>query len=135
MGHIWLRYGALLLLVAVGGCASIVPPQTKVFAPIDPGIAPRVFVTTNEERETVVAALERAGFSITSDLRKTPLVLAVRLGGRRSTRGCGSIRNVVYDLRHAGVRIALIKGRGWAGSCTPNILLDMSAELARLFDL
>lgn len=134
MIHRLLRSGALLLVVAVGGCSSLVAPQMRVFGPIDPAIPPLLYVTTTAERENVLAALKQAGFSITSDLRETPLTLSVRLGGTRATRECGSVRNVVYELQHAGVRLAHIRGRGWTGSCTPNILLDMSAQLARLFD-
>jgi hypothetical protein len=129
-----LRFAALLAGLAVAACSSVVPPEMRVFAPIDPQISPVLYVATNGEREEVIAALKQAGFSIASDLRETPLVLDVRLGSRRSSQECGSVRNVVYDLRHAGVRVAFIRGRGRTGSCQPNMLTQMSAELARLFD-
>jgi len=128
-----LKTGMLVLLVALAACASPVPPRSRIFAPLDPGIPPELYVTTTSEREAVLAALVQSDFSIAHDLRDTPLVLAVRLGGRRATRPCGSIRNVAYELLHEGVRIAVIKGRGWTGSCSPNILRDMGAELRRLF--
>lgn len=128
-----LRWAALLVPLILAACSSVVPPETQVYAPIGPEIPPVLYVVTNSERETVIAALKQAGFSIASDLRDTPLVLDVRLGGSRSSRGCGSVRNVVYDLRHGGVRVAFIRGRGWTGSCEPNMLTQMSAELARLF--
>jgi hypothetical protein len=127
------RWAVLLAALILSACSSVVPPETRVFAPIDPQIPPVLYVATNSEREEVIAALKQAGFSIASDLRETPLVLNVRLGGSRSSRDCGSVRNVVYDLRHGGVRVAYIRGRGWTGSCEPNMLTQMSAELARLF--
>ena len=125
--------GAALLLVAALACSSIVPPTTRVYAPIEPDIPLRLYVVTPREREPVLAALRQAGFSIATDVRDAPLVLEVRLGGSRSSKACGSVRNVAYDLRHAGVRVAYIKGRGWTGSCEPNMLTQMSAELAGLF--
>src|SRR5262245_2894877 len=134
MIHFLLRSSAFLLVVALGGSSSPVPPDLKVYRPIAPAIPPTSYVTTPAQRETVLAALKLAGFSIASHLREPPLTLSVRLGRTRATRECGSVRNVVYELQHAGVLIAHIRGRGWTGSCTPNILLDMSAELARLFD-
>jgi hypothetical protein len=127
---------ALLLLVAATACSSIVPPQTRVLAPIDPGTPRLVYVamSAESEREPVVAALGRAGFSVTSDPREAPLVLSVKTGGTRASKRCGAIRNVVYDLRHGTVRIAVVKARGWTGSCSPSIYLDMANELARLFE-
>lgn len=124
---------ALGLILVAGGCTTPVPPQMRVFAPIDAEVEPLLYVTTTSERESVLAALRLAGFRVTNDLRATPLVLSVKLGSVRRTQPCGTVRNVAYDLRHAGVQIAGIKGRGWTGSCEPNILTDMSRELARLF--
>ena len=129
-----MRSGAALVLMAASACASSVPPCSRVFAPIDPDLARKLYVSATGEREAVVASLEWAGFSVATDLRDTPLTLTVRLGGRRATRECGSVRNVVFELLHAGIRIAVIKGRGLTGSCHPNILREMSAELARLFN-
>lgn len=126
-------FQAALLLVAATACSSIVPPETHVYAPIDPDIPPLLYVVADRERETVVSALRQAGFSIATDMRDAPLVLQVRLGGSRASKACGSVRNVVYDLRRSGVRVAFIRGRGWTGSCEPNMLTQMSAELARLF--
>jgi len=127
------RLGAVLLLILAAGCSSLVAPHTEAYAPIGPDIPPRLYVTANAERWAVLAALEKTGFSIVSDFREAPLVLAVTLGASRGSAECGSIRNVVYELSHGGVRIAVIRGRGYTGRCSPNILHDMSAELARLF--
>jgi hypothetical protein len=124
---------AAFLLAGALACTSIVPPRTRVLGPIDPSSAPLLYVTTTAERENVVADLKLAGFSVTSDAREASAVLVVRLGGVRATRDCGSLRNVVYEVRQVGVRVAVIKGRGWLGSCSPSILRDMNAALAQLF--
>ena len=126
--------GALLALGATLACSSIEPPRMRVFGPIDASLEPVLYVTTNRDREAVLAELTAAGFRPTSDLREAPLVLEVKLGRSRGSSECGSIRNVLYDLRHAGgVRIATVKARGWTGECRPSILSEASAELASLF--
>ncbi|TFG94225.1 MAG: hypothetical protein E4H11_07170 [Myxococcales bacterium] len=81
-----------------------------------------------------LAALLLAGFASTSNASEASLVLVVRLGRPRLTKTCGSLRNVAYELRQAGVAVVAIKGRGWVGSCSPSILRDMNAVLAHLFD-
>ena len=125
----------VLALLSVGlGCASIVPPHVRAFAPIDPEVDPLLYVVTNDEHEHVIAALRSVGFKTTTNLEEASLVLNVKLGGRRANRSCGSVRNVSFDLRHsAGVRIATVQARGWTGRCRPNMLLDCSEELATLF--
>jgi hypothetical protein len=126
--------GLLLLLVLASACTSVVPPRARVLAPLDPGLGRVLYVTTTDARENVLADLKQAGFQVASDARETPLVLVVKLGNVRSRRKCGSLRNVVYELRQVGVLVAVIKGRGWTGACDPSILRDMNAVLARLFD-
>ena len=130
--RLWLA--ALLLLVAAVACTTPVAPSTRVLGPLDPDLPRLLYVTTNLARENVVADLKLAGFAATSDARETPLVLVVKLGRARATQACGSLRNVVYQLREAGVVVAVIKGRGWIGSCNPSILGGMNAALAHLFD-
>ena len=130
--RLWLA--ALLLLVAAVACTTPVAPSTRVLGPLDPDLPRLLYVTTNAELENVVADLRLAGFETTADARRTPLVLLVKLGKARSTSSCGSLRNVVYELRQAGVVVAVIKGRGWIGSCNPSILGDVNAALAHLFD-
>jgi len=128
------RLVGLLLLVAAVACTTPVAPVTRVLGPLDPGLERLLYVTTNAELENVVADLRLAGFETTADARRTPLVLLVKLGKARSTNSCGSLRNVVYQLRQGGVVVAVIKGRGWIGSCHPSILGGMNAALAHLFD-
>ena len=124
----------LLLLAGALACTTPVAPVTRVLGPIAADTERRLYVTTNGARENVVADLELAGFETTMDARETPLVLVVKLGRVRQASDCGSLRNVVYQLRQGGVVVAVIKGRGWVGACRPGILLEMNAALARLFD-
>lgn len=128
------RAGALLLLAGLVACTTYVAPTTRVLGLIDPDLDRLLYVTTNAERENVIADLELAGFATTIDARATPLVLVVKLGSVRQSKSCGALRNVIYQLRHGGVVVAVIKGRGWTGSCDPSILRDMNAALAHLFD-
>jgi hypothetical protein len=126
--------GLLLLLAGAVACTTAVPPRTQVLGLLDPDLDRLLYVTTNAERENVIADLELAGFATTIDARETPLVLVVKLGSPRRSKTCGSLRNVIYQLRNAGVVAAVIKGRGWTGSCDPSILREMNAALAHLFD-
>lgn len=128
------KLAALLLLAGAAACTSLVAPIPRVFAPLDPGLERILYVSTGVQREAILAELKLAGFASTSDTSETPLVLVVRLGRARQANSCGSLRNVAYELRQAGVSVAVIKGRGWVGSCSPSILRDMNAVLAHLFD-
>jgi hypothetical protein len=128
------QLAGLLLLILALACTTPVAPRTRVYAPLDPGLARTLYVTTNAQREAIVAELKLAGFRSIRDTSATPLVLVVRVGRVRSADSCGAIRNVSYELRQAGVVVAVIKGRGWIGSCTPNVLREMNAALAHLFD-
>ena len=56
----------------------------------------------------------------------------VQLGNERAKVDCGVVRNVVYQLRQSGSLVAVIKGRGWIGSCEPRILVQMNDALARV---
>ena len=126
--------GVLLLLAGLAACTTPVAPTTRVLGLLDPDLERLLYVTTNAERETVIADLELAGFATTNDARETPLVLVVKLGSVRQSKSCGALRNAIYQLRNGGVVVAVIKGRGWTGSCSPSILRDMNAALAHLFD-
>lgn len=134
MDHSRSSSAALFLMAAALGCTTPVAPHTRVLGPLDPGLERMLYVTTNKERENVIADLKLAGFEATADASATPLVLVVSLGSTRGTSSCGTLHNVTYHLRQAGVVIAIIKGRGWIGSCNPTILRDMNAALAHIFD-
>jgi len=129
------RRGALLpLLLGAIACTTPVAPRARVLGLIDPDLERILYVTTNAEHENVVAELEFAGFDTTRDTRETALVLVVKLGSVRRSSPCGSLRNVSYVLHQQGFVVAVIKGRGWTGSCQPSILRDLNAELVHLFD-
>ena len=125
---------ALPLLLGAAACTTPVPPSTRVLGLLDPQLERLLYVTTNAERETVIADLEFAGFRTTSQTHTTPLVLVVKLGNVRRTQPCGSLRNVLYQLHQGGFLVAVIRGRGWTGSCDPGILREMNAELVHLFE-
>jgi len=125
---------SLAFALAVGiGCTTPVPPQTRVLSTIAPDVPMKLYVMTNDELGAVVEQLERAGFEIANDPTNAPGVLHVRLGSSRGSRECGLNRNASFDLRLNSVRVAVIKGRGYTGTCSPNILGAMSTELARLY--
>jgi hypothetical protein len=121
--------GSLLL----AGCASPVPPVTRAHGPIQQGLPESLYVQANRDREAVVASLERGGFEVAPDLRGATFMLTVRIGKQRNSQDCGSLHNVVYELRYEAMPVAEIKGRGWTGTCYPNILDQSTAELLRLF--
>lgn len=126
---------ALLLAGAASACTNLAPPRARVLAPLDPELDRVVYVTTNHSREDVVAWLKKAGFRVASDARDTSVVVEVSLGGiRADDPTCGTLRNVSYVVRQAGVRTAVIKGRGWTGaSCERNVYAQMNLVLFRLF--
>src|SRR5215470_2995213 len=127
--------GGLLLVAAAVACANIKPPVAKVLSPLDPDLERVVFVTTSRSREDVVAAFKRSGFRVASDARETSIEVQVRHGGVRSSDArCGTLQNVSYVVLQGGVRVAIIKGRGWTSpSCEPNIYAQMNLVLAHLF--
>ena len=129
------RWGALLLVALAVACANIKPPVAKVLSPIDPNLERVVYVTTRRSREDVVAAFKRAGFRVASDARETSIVVEVSHGGvRNQDARCGTLQNVSYTVLQGGVRVAIIKGRGWTSpSCDPNIYAQMNLVLAHLF--
>jgi hypothetical protein len=124
-----------LLLFAAAACANVVPPSTRVLAPLAPDLPRVLYATTNAAREDVVGALEQAGFAVASDARETSIVLEVRIGTARTRSDeCGALRNMVYTVYQGGVRVAVIKGRGFTGaSCHPNVHEEMNAALDRYF--
>jgi len=114
------------------GCTTLVPPRVQVLSPLDPGTGPFVYLTASDERDRVARSLERAGLTVTDDIRVASTLLEVRLGDGRARRSCGAVRNVSYVLRQRGSPIVVIKARGRTGSCEPNVLDATSEELARL---
>lgn len=119
-----------LLLALATGCASHVPATVTMpaIAPID-GRLP-IFLIAPLQRAGIRKSLHAAGLKTLKRPRRDGYTLDVRLGSIRSSRPCGSLRNVAYVLKDAGVRIMIIKGRGVTGSCSPNIFDELSRMLA-----
>ena len=111
-------------------CSSPVAPTTTVepHSPLERGAA--LYVTANRQRPRVVQALRSAGLKTTDQMQSGTYTLVVKVGKSRGSQPCGTTNNVVYDLRSAGGRVLVIKGRGQTGTCKPNVLDDMSKKLA-----
>ncbi len=121
-----------LLLAASVGCATV-EPRTRVYsAPESDAVPFRVFVTANESRREVEAALREAGFAVAPDLASADGVLRVKVGSRRLSGRC-YVRNVHFDLREKGRKLVAMKARGPMAPCSePTVLDTMSSELARI---
>ena len=123
----------LLSAIAVASCATQVPPTITMHPQIalDPDAA--LVVTSNRERPRVVRALGDAGLKIANGYQNAGYILRVRVGHTRGRSDCGNNANVAYILKAAGRNVMVIKGRGRTGKCQPNILDEMSQELALAF--
>ncbi len=55
------------------------------------------------------------------------------MGSSRQSHGCGTKNNVSYSLSAASIPVLQIKGRGFTGTCEPNIFDAMTATLASRF--
>lgn len=119
-----------LLLAPVKGCASHVPATVTMpaIAPVD-GRLP-IFLIATVQRAEILKSLRDAGLNAVEKPEEGGYTLDVRLGSRRSSRPCGSLRNVSYILKEAGMRIMIIKGRGVTGSCSPKFFDELSRMLA-----
>ena len=119
-----------LLLALANGCASHVPATVTMPAIVSvDGRLPR-FLIANVQRAEILKSLRDAGLNAVERPAERGYTLDVRLGSSRSSRPCGSLRNVSYVLKEASVRIMIIKGRGVTGSCSPNIFDELSQMLA-----
>jgi hypothetical protein len=121
----------LFALVAVGCHGKV--PYTRVIGPVPENEQRVIYVTAERERDVVLQQLEKAGFTIVSEPSESPARLDVRMGTPQARRSCGRYRNLVFNVSRGGIRVVVIKARGWTGSCEPNMLLEMSHELARVF--
>jgi hypothetical protein len=111
-------------------CTTPVPATVTNRAgfPLDREAA--IFVIAEQQRDVIVASLDRAGVLLATDFRDMRYALEVKLGDNRGRTDCGTIHNVSYVLTGFGQRLMVIKGRGLTGSCDPSIFDDMSRELA-----
>lgn len=86
-----------------------------------------------QNREDVVASLERAGVRIAESPRDTDLHLLAEIGGLPKTHPteCGAIRNIRFTLSTNGVPAAIILAKGKL-RCDGNMVDQVSLELNKL---
>jgi len=119
---------ALVLLLMIMGCANVPPRVT--YAPNEPiNIEKPFFLVVNRDRAEVEKALKKEGVKISEQSLSSIYELRVRVGRSVAHQDCGSVHNVSYEVLDRGMRVMIIKGRGPAGSCKPNIFDQMSKEL------
>ena len=143
----------LLACLLLAACQGPVAPRVSQPRLLPLQSDPTLFVSSDEGRVWIERTLEDAGLR-TADPRRANYLLVVEVGVVKAQSSCGQLRNVRYGLvplppsapeelpklgvDDAAVRsgqrdILELKGRGWTGSCRPNIFQDMSSLLARQF--
>ena len=125
----WILALAVALLPS---CTSLVP-ATVTWGPSEPISDERtIFLTARSQRVEIERSLRDADF-VVANTRPEGYVLRVDIGRNRGSQPCGTLNNVSYILSRGSTRILVIKGRGLTGSCTPNILADMSRMMQSYF--
>jgi len=120
-------------VVFVSGCTSPVPatvtraPRTTLKA------NPAIYVQANLQKPRVAESLRNAGVRPTESYGEADYILNVKVGRRRQTRACGGSGNIAYILDGGNRHLMVIKGRGFTGTCVPNVFDDMSQKLATYF--
>ncbi len=94
---------------------------------------PTMLVRAPKQAERIAQSLRDAGLMPATAATGANYELTVSIGRSRRTRPCGPLANVSYILSHNASRVLVIKGRGQTGTCSPNILDDMSRRLASFF--
>ena len=129
---------ATILLLAIPiemalACASVTPPRrTAGFASNLKDC--RLFLVAAQQKAEISASLSAAGFELEDSLLTAPYFLRVTLGNEQGSRSCGALQGVKYSLRRDGAEVLLVAGKGWSGSCQPNLFDLASRELAAAFE-
>ena len=119
--------------VLVSGCTSPVP-ATVTRAPTTALKAnPAMFLQANKQQPRVAESLRNAGLRLAESYSKADYILNVNVGRIQRNKDCGGFGNVAYILDGRGGHTMVVKGRGFSGSCNPNILDEMSQKLASYF--
>ena len=129
---------ATLIASCIGilACSSspVAPFLVKYQVPVE---GPKVvFLAASEQDDRIAEALRAAGFEVAPKWKTGEYKLRVDVGGVRANRDCGSSNNIRYLLLQQGQRNSeglQLKGRGWTGTCDPNIFDAMSEKLASYF--
>ncbi len=127
-----IRLLLLVLVVLLHGCGTVAPVLTMKGS-LSPESERSLYVTATKQKSIPLASLRRSGFTIAGDLLAAPYQLRITLGVDKAFRDCGTLNNVKYSLRSEGRPVLEISGRGWTGSCDPNIFDEMSQLLMRKF--
>jgi len=120
----------VLQLSILSSCTTLVPatvtraPETALMS------NPKLFVQATAHREQIMESLYNAGLDLNDSLSGADYTLLVKVGRNRHSTRCGGISNVAYLLQSEGRFILVIKGRGFTGSCSPNVFDDISQKLA-----
>ncbi|HVN87709.1 MAG TPA: hypothetical protein VMW17_22965 [Candidatus Binatia bacterium] len=127
-----LRFSALarLLIVATVGCAPTAPVVQVIEEPPH-WDKPRVYLTAARQRDEVARGLRAAGFQLVDEIDDRSYFLRVTIGSTQSSRPCGTLNNVRYELRVQGRTIVTAEAKGWTGTCEPNVFDDVGRELWR----
>jgi hypothetical protein len=122
-----------LQVVLVFGCTSPVP-ATVTRAPTTPLQAnPTIFLLANKQWPRVAESLRNAGLRLADSQFEADYILTVNVGRIQRNKTCGGFGNVAYILDDRGTHMVVVKGRGFTGSCIPNLLDNMSQKLASYF--
>ena len=130
------KYRATVLLVFFAGalaCSTslVAPFVVRYQVPVE---GPKVlFLASSEQKARIESALGAAGFDITRTWKSGEYQLRIDIGAIHQSRDCGTLNNIRYRLISQGQEALQLKGRGWTGTCTPNIFDAMSEQLASYF--
>ena len=125
--------GVLALPLLLMACSSLVPATVTQAPTVILSKEQTMLLSAGRQRPRIAQSLRDAGVTVVAETSNANYSLHVDVGRHRSNRSCGAMNNVRYMLLQAGVRLIVIKGRGWTGSCSPNIFDDMSRTLASYF--
>ncbi len=130
------KYQAAILLASLIGalaCSTslVAPFVVRYQVPVE---GPKVvFLASSEQEARIESALKGAGFEITRTWQSGEYQLRIDVGAVHQSRDCGTLNNIRYQLISQGQEALQLKGRGWTGTCTPNIFDAMSEKLASYF--
>ncbi|MEY4717755.1 MAG: hypothetical protein RL563_373 [Pseudomonadota bacterium] len=106
-------------------------PAVEVVDKLPQGRETPIYVTSARQKEECKQALRQAGFRIVDRIDESKRLLRVTIGIDQDVKACGSLNNVKFQLRFEERTVAEANGKGWTGTCQPNILTDMSQDLWR----
>jgi hypothetical protein len=94
---------------------------------------PAVYLLAGAQRPRVAESLRNAGVRLAESFAEADYILNVNVGRTRAAQACGGSSNIAYILDGRDRHLMVIKGRGFTGTCTPNIFDGMSQKLASYF--